>query len=178
MVALHTTILRVWWHSVSPEPDSFPAEPMEIRGSCLVVSHLCNLCALCPAGGKLKPTCWSQRENPLAASRLRSLFFPAQSGKKRALQYIKILARREDLPESGWVVKNQCGKIKADRNRQRNERQGNGTRFFSLHSSADHSSAFTSGRVGLRLSRVVFFAAIVFGFWVAALPLWVDPWLK
>src|SRR6266550_8647450 len=43
---------------------------------------------------------------------------------------------------------------KSDGNGQRNERQGNGTRFCNLHSSAVHSSAFAAGSVGLRLCRL------------------------
>ncbi len=47
---------------------------------------------------------------------------------------------------------------------QRNERQGNGTPFWNLHSAAVHSFAFAAGSVGLRLCRTVFFRGQLSGY--------------
>jgi hypothetical protein len=72
------------------------------------------------------------------------------------LQYVRSSAHCEDFLERGWVWEIRGGQ--AFRSEMGRGMIGKGMgklRFSSLHSAADHSSAFTSGSVGLRLCRAV-----------------------
>jgi len=96
----------------------------------------------------------NQPQRTQRTQRVLGFFISALS----ALQYVRILARCDVFPERGCVWK--TSRSNADWTEIGKGMNGSGMKHgFSLrYSSAVHSPAFTSGGVGLRLGRAVFFA--------------------